>query len=100
MIPSIYEYALVNNIITTEKGEYVSILEWIEQKININTYKEITVDIIYMKKILGPDFKDKSDETIRTSLRRTLKKFNIDLRTALIYDGSVKLTMRLIPQKL
>ncbi len=93
----IYEYALINNIITTEDGEHVSILEWIEQKINTNPYKEVTVDIVYMKKILGPDFEDKSDEAIRTSLRRAFKKFNIDLRTALIDDGNVKINMRLIP---
>ena len=97
MRPSIYEHALINNIITTEDGEYVSILEWIEQKINTNPYKEVTVDIVYMKKILGPDFENKSDEAIRTSLRNTLKKFDIDLRTALINDGNVKMTMRLIP---
>lgn len=83
--PSKYEDALLNNIVTTEDGEYVSILEWIEQKIRTN--KEFTVDMKYMKKILGPEFRKKNDDAIGVSLRSILEKYNIDLRRKLHHDG-------------
>ena len=91
MRPSKYEDALLNNIVTTEDGEYVSILEWIEQKISTN--KEFTVDMAYMKKILGPEFRKKNDDSIGVSLRGILEKYNIDMRRKLHHDG-MKLIMR------
>lgn len=42
-------------------------------KQNIGTNREFTVDITYMKKILGPEFRKKNDDASRASLRNTLK---------------------------
>ena len=88
----IYEEALINNIVTTEDGDYVSILEWIQQK--IDTDRELTIDIAYMKKILGPEFGKKNDDAFRVSVRRILKKYDIFLKSKLQDNGSVKMTMR------
>lgn len=93
--PSIYEYALLNNIVTTEDGEYVSILEWIEQNINAN--KEFMVNMAYMKKILGPKFTKTNDDAVGISLRNILTKYNIDLRRKLHIDG-MTLTMKYITE--
>lgn len=89
--PSIYEDAILNNIVTTKDGEYVSILEWIEQ--NINTNKEFVVDMAYMKRILGPKFIKINTDAIGVSLRNTLTKYNIDVRRK-SHNGNMILTMK------
>lgn len=93
MRPSLYEHALINNIITTEEGEYVSILEWIEQKINTSHQKEFIVNLSYMKKVLGPEFINKNDDTVRVSIRNTLQKYDIRVTSALCDNGDIKLMM-------
>ena len=75
---SIYERALMNNLVTTEDGEYLTILEWLGQ--NISKDKEFTVDVGYMKKILGPEFNKKKDDVISISIRTILEKYNIRVR--------------------
>ncbi len=99
MALGIYDYALIDNLITTEEGEYVSILEWIEQKINTSPQKEFIVNISYMKKILGPEFIKKNDDAVRISLRNTFQKHNIRMNSALCEDGDIKLTMNLFKSK-
>ena len=71
----IYEDALINNMVTTEDGEYISILEWAQQKINTSSDKELIVNVSYMKKILGPEFKDESHDAICVSIHQTFKKY-------------------------
>lgn len=93
--PSIYEDAILNNIVTAEDGEYVSILEWIEQ--NINTNKEFVVNMAYMKNILGPKFIKINIDAIGVSLRNTLAKYNIDVRRRSNIDGMI-LTMNYITE--
>lgn len=77
-VQSIYEKALIDNLVTTEDGEYSSILGWLEQ--NISKNKEFTVDVGYIKKILGPEFNKKKDDVISISLRNILEKYNIGVR--------------------
>jgi len=99
MIPkrsTTYEDALLNNIVTTEDGEFVTILEWVEQMTTVN--KEFTVDMEYMKKILGPEFSNRNDDTVGTALRSSFKKHGIDMRRRSYSDG-MKLTMSLIIQQ-
>lgn len=97
MALGIYDHALIDNLITTEEGEYVSILEWIEQK--ISPQKEFIVNLSYMKKVLGPEFIKKSDDAVRISLRNTFQKHNIIMTSALCEDGEIKLTMNLFISK-
>jgi hypothetical protein len=93
MVLGIYGHAFIDNLITTEEGEYVSILEWIEQKINMSTQKELIVNLSYMKKVLGPEFIKKNDEAVRVSIRNTLQKHKIRMTSALCKDGDIKLIM-------
>ena len=88
---SAYEEALINNIVTTDNGDYINILEWINQ--NINTDREFTVDIEYIKKILGPEFINKKDNVIFGSVKTILRKYNINARRKTHEDGSM--TMKL-----
>lgn len=99
MALGIYDHALIDNLITTEEGEYVSILEWIEQKINTNRQKKFIVNLSYMKKVLGPEFIKKSDDAIRMSLRNTFQKHNIRMTGAVCEDGDIKLTMNFFISK-
>lgn len=84
---SICELALINSLVTTEDGEYLTILEWIEQKISIN--KIFTVDTVYMKKILGPEFLNTQDYTIYDSLKPILKKHNIVISSKSQHDNTI-----------
>ena len=59
-----------------------------------NPYKEIIVDLTYIRKILGPEFRKKRDDIICTALRDILKKYDIILRSKSQDDGSIKMTMR------
>ena len=97
MRSSLYEHALINNIITTEEGEYVSILEWIVQKINTSPDKNVMVDVAYMKKILGPEFRKKDENVVCSSLRHILMKYDVIVRRSFNNDGSMKITMRFPP---
>lgn len=99
MALGIYDNALIDNLITTEEGEYVGILEWIEQKINTNHQKKFIVNLSYMKKVLGPEFIKKSDDTVCMSLRNTFQKHNIRMTSALCKDGDIKLTMNFFISK-
>lgn len=99
MAPGIYDHALIDNLITTEEGEYICILEWIEQKINANPQNEFIVNLSYMKKVLGPEFMKKSDDAVSMSLRNTFQKHNIRMTSALYKDGEIKLTMNLYISK-
>jgi hypothetical protein len=92
----IYDHALIDNLITTEEGEYVSILEWIEQEINKSSQKKFITNISYMKKVLGPEFIKKTDDAVRVSIRYTLQKYNIRVASVLCDDGDIKLTMSYI----
>lgn len=88
---SIYENALITNMITTKDGEYLNILEWIKQE--TNTGRKLTVDISYMRNILGPEFKKKNDDTIYFSLRNILKKHDIIVSQKTQHDG-IKIIMK------
>jgi hypothetical protein len=99
MALGIYDHALIDNLITTEEGEYVSILEWIEQKINASPQKEFIVNLSYMKKVLGPEFIKKNDGAVYMSLRNTFQKYNISVTSAVCEDGDIKLTMNLFKSK-
>jgi hypothetical protein len=99
MVLGTYEHAIIYNLITTEEGEYVNILEWIEQKINASHRKEFIVNISYMKKVLGPEFVKKNDNAVYTSLTNTFKKYNISVTRALCKDGNIKLTMSFFKSK-
>ena len=90
-----YENALINNIVTTENGDYVSILEWIKQ--HIGTNREFTIDVSYMKKILGQEFVKKSDDTFCVSIRNTLKKYDIIVKRQMQQDGKIKLLVSPLP---
>ena len=92
---SLYEQALINNIVTTEDGDYVSILEWIKE--NIGTNRKFTIDVSYMKKILGQEFVKKSDNTLCVSLRHILKKYDVILKRKIQQDGNTKLLVSPLP---
>ena len=83
MGPGNYEYAILNNIVTTKEGDYVTILEYIEQNIDKSPYKSVSTDVIYIKKILGSEFRNRGADTIYQSLKIILEKYNIRVNRSL-----------------
>ncbi len=90
----IYNRALIDNLVTTEEGEYVNILEWIEQNINASPQKKFIVKISCMKKVLGPEFIKKNDGAVYMSIRSIFLKYNIIVARTVCEDGDIKLTMK------
>lgn len=76
----IYKYTLNNNLTTTEDGEYVSILQWIQQQIDKSPDNTIRMKIVDIKKVLGPEFENKRDYVILEGLKRALINYGIDVR--------------------
>lgn len=90
---SLYIDALTNNMVTTDDGNTVSILEWIRQEIDKSPKKLSIVDTKYFKTILGPSFKDANHTAIYMSIRDALKKYNINTRRISYFYGNVIMTM-------
>lgn len=72
---------LTNNIITTEDGEYVSLLQWIQQQIDASPDKTIRMKFTDVKKALGPEFENKRYFVIWEGLKRALLHYGIDVRS-------------------
>ena len=59
MPPALYKHILNNNMTVTEDGEYVSLLQWIQQQIDKSPDKTIRMKIIDIKKLLVQNSKIK-----------------------------------------
>jgi hypothetical protein len=93
MRQDIYKYALLNNMITTEDGKDISILRYIEQKIDESPDKRIATDIKNMKKALGPGFENRCIDTFYIMLKHIFAKYGITLRSKSHYYGGMSITM-------
>lgn len=96
----IYEDAIINNIVTTDNGDYLTILEWIEQNIREDPSKKFEVETEKIKTLLGQEFKEKGDTAIISTIRRILSKYGIIIKSKLHNDGvkiKIILTMSFDP---
>lgn len=94
----IYKYMLNNNMITTEDGEYVSILQWIQQQIDISHDNTIRMKIVDIKKALGPEFENKRDCVVWEGLKRALINYGIDVRSR-TYKKDLSQILMMLPIK-
>lgn len=81
MPPFLYKHVLNDTMITTEDGEYVSLLQWIQQQIDISPDKTIRMKYADVKKVLGPEFENKTYYVVWEGLRHALLSYGIDVKS-------------------